>query len=355
MTRGGAALLRNLAAVVCWSVAPLMIRATREHFTVMFQTFARYLASLVILWPVVLVGRGREGARRDWRALLPLLPRILAIAAVNYGFQTGYTLAYYTLLPGFGSLVSQTGVLFSVALALLLFPDERRMLLRAAFIAGLLAAIAGVLLTVISGMSGQSGASSPSAGAAARLDAGSTLLGVSAMLVSAFSWALLGALVKKWLRDLHPLFALCAVFTIVTPLFLVTDVISSGGLRIPAAPPGAWLTMVLSGLVGVGLGHSLYYSAVPFIGVTVSSSLGLLVPLIAGILSLALFGERLGALRVAGALLLLGGCYVVIRERFRGEARTPRTGAPTTRTPWGLRRRDPARSRRASSASRRRA
>jgi drug/metabolite transporter (DMT)-like permease len=117
------------------------------------------------------------------------------------------------------------------------------------------------------------------------------------------------------------LFALSAVFTIVTPLFLLTDVVVSGGLRFPQAPAGDWAVLVLSGLIGVGLGHSLYYSAVPVVGVTVSSGLGLLVPLLAGVLSIVLFGERFGALRLAGAALVLAGCYLVIRERFRSPSR----------------------------------
>jgi drug/metabolite transporter (DMT)-like permease len=310
MQRKTAALVRNVGAVVCWSVAPLMIRATREHYTVLFQTFVRYLASLAVLWPVVRVSRGREGARRDLLAILPLLPRICLIAVVNYSFQVTYTVAYYTLLPGFGSLVSQTGVIFAVVLAVVFFADERTTLRRPAFLLGLLAAVVGVLVTVLAGRGSPTG-SAEAAGS------GSLWLGVLAMLGSAFSWSLLGTLVKKWLSGVNPLFALSAVFTIVTPLFLLTDVVASGGFHLPAAPLGVWAVVVLSGLVGVGLGHSLYYSAIPVTGVTVSASLGLLVPLIAGVLSALLFGERLGAAQLAGGVLLIGGCFVVIRERFR--------------------------------------
>jgi drug/metabolite transporter (DMT)-like permease len=313
MQRKTGALLRNLGAVVCWSVAPLMIRATREHYSVLFQTFARYLCSLAVLWPVLLASGGRGRARRDFRAILPLLPRILVIALVNYAFQTTYTVAYYTLLPGFAALVNQSGVLFAVALALFFFPDERRTLRNRVFLGGLVCAVAGVLVTILAG-------GLPSGGAVAAGEAGSPLLGVLAMLASAFSWALLGTLVKKWLHDVNPLFALSAVFTIVTPLFLLTDVIAAGGLALPRAPPAVWAVLVLSGLIGVGLGHSLYYSAVPQIGVTVSSSLGLLVPLLAGLMSFFVFGERLGPLRLLGAALVLGGCFVVIRERFRSTA-----------------------------------
>lgn len=310
MRRERAALARNLGAVVCWSVAPVMIRATREHFSVLFQTFARYLVSLAVLWPVVLLSGGRQSSRRDLRALLPLLPRILGIAAANYAFQTTYTLAFYTLLPGYAALVNQSGVLFAAALALAFFPDERRILGDRLFQLGLAAAVAGVLVTILAG-------GLPSGGAVSAGEGGSFLLGVLSMLASAFSWALLGTLVKKWLHDVNPLFALSAVFTIVTPLFLLTDVAISGALTLPRASTVMWVVLVLSGLIGVGLGHSLYYSAVPVVGVTVSSSLSLLVPLLAGLLSFAFLGERFGAARLAGAALVLGGCWLVVRRRFR--------------------------------------
>jgi drug/metabolite transporter (DMT)-like permease len=201
-------------------------------------------------------------------------------------------------------------VLFAAVLAYLFFADERRTLRSRLFQLGLLAALAGVLLTILAGGRGPRSAVAPG-------EAGSLWLGVLSMLASAFSWALLGTLVKKWLLGVNPLFALSAVFTMVTPLFLLSDVVLSGGLHIPTPPASVWAVLLLSGLIGVGLGHSLYYSAVPIIGVTVSSSLGLLLPLLAGVMSFIVFGERFGALQATGGALLLGGCYVVIRERFR--------------------------------------
>ena len=67
------------------------------------------------------------------------------------------------------------------------------------------------------------------------------------------------------------------------------------GFPIPAAPPCDWVLMVASGLLGVGIGQSLFYRAVPVIGVATSTSIGLLIPLLAAVVSWLAFGERLSA------------------------------------------------------------
>ena len=75
--------------------------------------------------------------------------------------------------------------------------------------------------------------------------------------------------------------------------------------------------MLLSGLVGVGLGHSLLYRALPVLGVTLSSSLGLLAPFLTGVLSFAAFGETFPPIKLVGGGLLMLGALLVVRARFR--------------------------------------
>jgi drug/metabolite transporter (DMT)-like permease len=142
-------------------------------------------------------------------------------------------------------------------------------------------------------------------------------LAIVVVLVSSLCWALLGALVRKWLGGLSPSFALSSVFTVVTGLFFLTYLIYYGGLPIPSAPPLMWMFLLLSGLIGLGIGHSLYYRSVGILGLALSSSLALLIPLLVGMSSFFLFGERLTWIQLAGGAVLLGGCYLVIRARFR--------------------------------------
>jgi drug/metabolite transporter (DMT)-like permease len=189
-----------------------------------------------------------------------------------------------------------------VILAALFFADERVLLRRRGFQAGLAGAVAGMALVVWGGQD------------FGRLEFSA---GVLLILLSALSWSLLSVLVKRWLPAVPTTFALSVVFTLVTPFFLLTYLLSGRGALIPPAPLVMWLVMGSSGLIGVAIGQSLYYKSVPVLGVATAASLDLLRPFLVGIFSFLLFRERLTPLQLAGGLLLLACSYLVTRLRFR--------------------------------------
>jgi drug/metabolite transporter (DMT)-like permease len=296
------ALLMNLGAVLCWSFVPLAVRAVSGYYSALFQVIFRYLCALVVLWcfTVATIGPGR--LRTEWPRLLSLWPKILLIAVANYGFQLTFTISLYLLYPGLVTLVNQSLVLFSVVLAALMFPDERPTLVSALFVVGVVAAVTGVIMTI--------------AGSSSFGDLRFSL-GIAVVLASALFWALMGALIRRWLGTIPASLALSSVFTIVTVLFCVTYFVVYRELTVPTAPAGVWAFLVLSGLIGLGIGHSLYYRSVGILGLALSSSLALLIPLLVGMASFFLFGERLTWIQLLGGGSLLGGCYLVIRARFR--------------------------------------
>jgi drug/metabolite transporter (DMT)-like permease len=279
-----------------------MIRGVSASFSVNFQNAVRYLASLVVLWPIVLLTADRARRGLYARILRAKTGQLILIALANYAFQVCYTYSLYLVMPSVMTLVSQTQVLFGVLFAALFFSDERAFVGTPLFIAGIVLAVGGVALVVGGGA-----------------DFGTPTFGAGILLVvgSAFSWALLGTLLRAWLPEVPPLLSLSAVFTVVTPLFIATYVISHGGLPVPGAPALHWTILVASGLLAVGLGHSLFYRAVPVLGVSVSSSLNLLTPLLASIVSYVVFGERLTPVQLAGAAVLIAGSWLVVRSRFR--------------------------------------
>jgi drug/metabolite transporter (DMT)-like permease len=183
-----------------------------------------------------------------------------------------------------------------------MFPDERSTLGSGLFVVGVVGAIIGVLMTILGS----------SSFGAVRFN-----LGVVVVLVSALCWALMGALIRKWLGGVSTSFALSSVITIVTVFFFFTYLIAHRGLPVPGAPAGIWILLVLSGLIGLGIGHYLYYRSVGILGLALSSSLALLIPLLVGLASFFLFRERLTWIQLAGGLILLAGCYLVTRARFR--------------------------------------
>ncbi len=299
------ALVQNLVAVLTWSLAPTMVKAITASFSVNFQNACRYLVSLLVLWPVYLLSarRDRPAMVRQFRLLRARLGKIAIIALAGYGFQVCYTYSLYLITPSLQSLVGQTQVLFGVLFAVLLFPDERAFIGSWRFVVGVVAALAGVGVVIVGGRSFGS------------LDFG---VGVLVVVASSACWALLGALLRAWVPDLPPQMTVSAVFTVVSPLFVLTYAITHHGLPIPSAPAVHWLILVSSGLVAIGLGHSMFYRAVPVLGVSVSTSIGLLLPLLASLVSFAAFGETLTPVQLVGAVVLLAGSFLVIRARFRG-------------------------------------
>jgi drug/metabolite transporter (DMT)-like permease len=296
------ALLQNLAAVCTWALAPSMIRAFTDSFPVHFQNSCRYLASLLVLWPVLLLTAGRGRLREYVRILRAKAWRIALVAFVNYAYQACYTYSLFFVAPSVMTLVSQTQVLFGVVFAVLFFADERAFVGTPAFLLGSCLALCGVALVVAGG---------PSFGTP------SFTSGVLLVVGSAFCWSLLGTLLRALLPEVPPLLSITAVFTAVTPLFIATYAVAHGGLPIPRAPASDWILMTASGLLAIGLGQSLYYRAVPILGIAVCSSIGLLVPLLASLVSYVAHGDRLASAQIAGAVVLLCGSYLVIRARFR--------------------------------------
>ena len=68
-----------------------MIRYVSAGFPVMFQSFARYLASLMFCGPSSFQ-LPRWKSASTWGAnLAHLLPRMALIALMNFGFQAAYT------------------------------------------------------------------------------------------------------------------------------------------------------------------------------------------------------------------------------------------------------------------------
>jgi drug/metabolite transporter (DMT)-like permease len=295
------AVAMNLVAVLCWAATPAMVRFIGRSFPVNFQNAWRYLVSLAVLWPAYLLTADRSRIRTDLAEVRRLAWKIALIALVQYAFQTGYTYSLTLIYPGVMTLVQQSSALFGVLFGVAFFPDERRVMRDPRFVAGAVLAVSGALLVVLG--SGSWGGAEFNAG-------------VLSALGSALAWALLGALIKRWLPHVPPLLSICSVFTILVPLFVAVYAAANRGFPLPSAPPLDWIVMVASGLIGVGIGQSLFYRAVPVIGVATSTSIGLLIPLAAAVISWLAFGERLAGIQIAGGLVLIAGSWIVIRLRL---------------------------------------
>lgn len=304
MTHKMKALLLNMLAIFCWAISPVAIRYVKDVFPVNTQNFFRYFTSVLLIWSLFLFSNSRSKVKVTFQSLSSLLPKLFVMACVVYVFQQSFTYSFFLLYPGFGSLVYKTGVIFSVLLAALLFPDERKTLKNRAFQGGMLLAFIGVVFTIVGGE-----------------DFGKVEfnLGVLLILLAAACWSLLTALIKKWIPTVPASFAVSVILTIVTPMFLLTDIVLNSGFHMPDAPGVIWLLMLVSGIIGVGVAHSAYYASVPTLGVALCATLDLSRPFLAGVISFIVFRESITWLQLIGGIFLLAGSYLVIRIRFDSE------------------------------------
>lgn len=89
----------------------------------------------------------------------------------------------------------------------------------------------------------------------------------------------------------------------------------------PLRDVSAWGGIVAMALISQLLGHTAMNSALRWFSASAVAFTTLVEPIVAALLALAIFGERLTAIAVAGGLLVLGAIAIFIREERRGEAR----------------------------------
>jgi drug/metabolite transporter (DMT)-like permease len=284
-----------------WALTPISIAWIKDDFSLIFQVWLRYVSSTIALWLFLLAGKSLPGnlaiffKNRGY-----FLKRLTVTAFCTIMFQLLYTWCFFLIPPGFGILLYQSQVIFSVILGILFFKTERQLIRQPGTLAGILMALGGAALVIVFQNHGFSVALNT---------------GILLALGGAFSWSLVGLTVKKWIGNkLTPLFTVTIVFTLVS-IFLTPAVLLSGPQITGSPGIIKWLVLIGSGLLGIAGGQGIYYYLLPRLGIIPASSVQLLVPFFTGIFSFLLFGERITFLQLAGGLILLGGCRVVLLQK----------------------------------------
>jgi drug/metabolite transporter (DMT)-like permease len=280
-----------------WCTPTLFVKFLMPHYDPFAQNFLRYASGVALMLPLLAWQRHRTQAgltkRQMLRLLWPTLPNVL--------HQTGWVFALQWLNPAFTSFLNKSSILFAAFLAYAFFPEERWLLRSRRFLSGAFLCIAGT-----AGLS------------LLRQDIGELKINFAVILVlgSAAMWATYSVTVKKVAAEIGS-----------TASFAVVSVYTTIGLLVPVllwSDTGSWqrapwqvnVVLVLSGMLSIGLGHTLYYYALKVIGVSVCATMLLLTPLGTLLLSRWLFGETLTAGQlVSGIVLLTGGALtVLVRE-----------------------------------------
>ena len=259
----------------------------------------RFAIAAVLFWAIVLVRRPAIPAGRD--AVLAV-----ALGAVGYAAQAACFFAALTYLDAsLVALLLYVHPTLVFAGAVLLGRDAWD----AVRLAALAAALTGAALVLLGG--GDAGGDLAPAGVA---------LGLGAAL--AYTGYILVA--DRAVARLDPF----AVAAMLTTGATATFAIAGGGLPEVGAEAAAWTTAIA--LVGTVGAVSCFFLALRDVGPATASIVSTLEPVVTVALAVAVLGESLAPLQLAGGLLVVGSAIVVARVRPRG-APAPTGPAPAAR------------------------
>jgi drug/metabolite transporter (DMT)-like permease len=270
------------AVSVIWGVPYFLIKIAVAEVSPLFLAWVRFAIAAAILIPLAWRSGALRGLRARWRA-------VLAFALVE-------TTGPFVLIPVGERWLSSSlaailiaAVPLTVALLAIRFaPEERPTGVR---LAGLLVGLAGVIALLGIDVAGRP----------------LELLGAACLLGATLGYAGGPLIVKAKLGDLHPLGPVAASLAINTVVLLPPALVTW-----PARLPSAATVMALLalGVVCTAAGLALFFYLVTEAGPSRATVITYVNPAVAVALGVLVLGERIGAVSVAGLLLILAGSWL---------------------------------------------
>jgi drug/metabolite transporter (DMT)-like permease len=287
MAHRALALTLLVIVMVVWGTTYIATKSVVEESPPLLLALLRFLAAIVVLWPIVFLRGGLKNLPRPfpWRTLFLMS----AFGFVLYYATFNYSLLYTSASQG---ALIQALLPAAVAIAAALYLRERPSKQR---ILGILLSIVGVVLVISFGKTDET-ASKPVAGA---------LL----MLGSVVAWALYTVLAKRVAHADETLItavsmSMASVMLIPLVLFELRD------YSWPTLTGAAWLNILYLGVVASGAAFVIYNRALRDLD---ASAVGVWINLapIIGVVSAVLFlGESLHPWQIAGAVIALAGMWL---------------------------------------------
>ncbi|MBX3381215.1 MAG: DMT family transporter [Phycisphaeraceae bacterium] len=294
-----------LTSLSCWTTIPLFLRHFKDQIDGWSANGWRYGFS-ALLWLPLLLFAMRRGTIPPglWRAAL--WPSLFNTAA-----QVCFGLAPYFVEPGLMTFSLRLQIVFVTFGAAMMFPAERMVIRKPGFIAGIAMVVIGTLLTVWLKPGG--------------LGSG-TGIGVALSIASGLLYAGYALSVRATMHGMPPLLAFSAVSQYTAALMLVLMVIFSPthGAQITHLVPGQLALLLLSAVIGIGIGHTAYFKSIQALGLAVSAGVVQLQPITVSIVAPFLFpnDEHLtGAQWATGLMAVAGAATMLITQHLASRRR----------------------------------
>ena len=293
-------LIAVLVTVAIWSWPAIFIKFLSRDFDVITQNFFRYLAGSLFLWLYCATfSRSRLFAIRGNLHSI-LLPPLLVFL-----FQIVWVQAIYLTTATTATLLSKLDIIFVALLSLFLLKGERKIIGSKYFLAGSSLALLGVVGVVL--------------GRTTEIRTEFNL-GVVLLLVRSLLWSCYIISVRTLVTKVDPIVAATWVFSLATLFFLPMVLILGDIYKVAEVPAYVNLILFGSGGLCVGMGNATNYIATRYLGVTIPATLLLLTPFFTGVFSYLIFAEVLKLPQIFAGLLILFGCWVIIRKVVIGVA-----------------------------------
>ena len=297
--------LTIVLTLVAWSSVPLFLR----HFVDLIDPWTsngwRYGFAAALWAPVLVIGLLRGRLRPGlWKAAI--VPSI-----VNAVGQVTFVCAHYQIEPGLLSFGLRSQIIFAAVGAYMLFPNERRVIRSWSYVLGVIVVLGGTSGALLLGTE--------------RPDAAATF-GILLAIVSGLLFALYSLAVRKYMRGTNSVvaFAVISQYTAAAMVVLMLLFGRRYGVEAIELERSEFLLLLLSAVIGIALGHVLYYMSIARLGVAVSTGVLQLFPFLVAVASLFLFGEVLtmaqwisGGVAILGAMMMLSVQGRVSRMRGR--------------------------------------
>jgi len=290
---GSYPVLLGLLALM-WGSSYLFIKIGVETLPPLSLVSLRLLVGLAIL--VVAVVVTRTPLPRDRRTL----GHLAILGAVNIAIPfwlIGW--AEQHISSGLAGILQSTAPFFTLVLAASFVHDEH---ITRGRVAGIAIGFLGILV-----LSARNLADVGTAAGAQRV------LGELAVVLASLAYATGNTYARRALRDARPLVLATgqvgwALAMVVALAFLV-----DGGITLPTVPEAAFAVGWL-GAVGTGFAYVVFFRLLTGWGPTRASLVAYLLPVVAVVLGVAVLGETVDATFLAGAVLIVGGIWVLNRR-----------------------------------------
>jgi drug/metabolite transporter (DMT)-like permease len=281
-----------------WGMAPVFTRYFSKDLALdpFTQNFFRYLAAMCFLWIVsglFLRSEIKAAMRKPQRFILPIVVLVV--------LQIFWVLGLRHIQPAIAMVISRFRVVICAVGAYYIFHDERLSIRDPRFILGTLIALGGTTVLALAG------------GVRDQV----YLKGVFLI----FCCALIGAgytLVIKLLRDLNPVAAFTMISTGVTMSFFILMIFFGDAATVLGAGPMVKFLLAFSGILCLGIAHSLLYTATNSIGVAVSSSFTAASPIVTAIIAYFVFSDKLSPIQIVAGVGVMVGSFLILKSTKTG-------------------------------------